>query len=384
MLKVGVAVVTVLAGAVGGAYLLGVVGAPSVVGVENRFGEVTEERSVVESDLTIHNPNPVGVSLGGVTVTHAVSMNGLPMASGTREGIEVGTGNTTLSFTTAMNNSKIPAWWVSHVRGGEHTDLRVNADVHSSLVGRTVAAPGVTRDVDTNVVGGFRSDERRPVNASSPLVTDPVAYVERTDAEWGAVDEETTEVEMTLYVHNPKSYPLVLSEVGYDVSMNGIAVGDGSAARTTTVPPGETVPVEATTAIRTQRLDEWWMSHLRANQTTEVRTRFSLVVDLSAAGGGERRVPLDAFERTVETDLFGNEASAGGESAGTADGANESDRTTATPDDGGDATRTTTGTSTTGPSGSDRTATDTATTTGTPGGTTTDDGLLAVARPGAR
>lgn len=105
-LKAGAAVVTLLAATLWGAFAVGAVGAPSVVGVENRFGTVT---------------------------------------------------------------------------------------ARSSLLGRSVAVPDVTRGVDTNVVGGFRSDERRPVNASSPLVDDPVAYVERTDAEWGEVNEETTE-----------------------------------------------------------------------------------------------------------------------------------------------------------------------------------------------
>ncbi|MFC7137390.1 hypothetical protein ACFQRB_14970 [Halobaculum litoreum] len=69
----------------GGAFALGVVGAPSVVGVENRFGEVTTETTTVESDLIVNNPNPIGVQLGGLTADYAVSMNGITMAEGTKE-----------------------------------------------------------------------------------------------------------------------------------------------------------------------------------------------------------------------------------------------------------------------------------------------------------
>jgi len=95
----------VLGGSVGGAFALGVVGTPSVVGVENRFGEVTNETTTIDSDLTVNNPNPVGVSLGGVTIDYGVSMNDVSMANGTKEGVSVGTGNTSVPFTTELDNS---------------------------------------------------------------------------------------------------------------------------------------------------------------------------------------------------------------------------------------------------------------------------------------
>ena len=380
--KVAVAVVVLLVGTVGGAYALGVVGAPSVVAVENRFGEVNETKSIIRTDMTVHNPNPVGVKLGGTTVDYAVRMNDVRMAEGTNHGVAVGTGNSTLTFETGMNNSKIPAWWVSHVSNDEHTELRVDASVHSSLLGRTFGAPKVTRDVDTNVIGAFRTDEPREINADAAAVTNPVLILERTDASWGAVDRETTEVRMTLYLHNPKSYPITLTSVGYDITMNGIAVGSGEAGHTTTIPPGETVPVEATTHIDTQRLDEWWVSHLERNQVTELRMELYLTVDLSAAGAGERRVKLDEFTQTIETDLFGtkNETAAGAGGAGGTDSTSDGDGT-AEGDAGSEGTTATTDAPTATPTdagGDGATATPAGTASPTTGSatTTTDDGLF--------
>ncbi|QZP39039.1 LEA type 2 family protein [Halobaculum magnesiiphilum] len=386
-------VLLVLGGSVGGAFALGVVGAPSVGGVENRFGEVTNETTVIESDLTVRNPNPIGVDLGGVTVDYGVSMNGIAMANGTKEGVSVGAGNTSVPFTTELDNSKIPAWWVSHVRNGEHTELRVDAKATSSTLGRSYSTQ-VSRDIDTSVIEAFRTDEPKPLNASSPIVSDPVLILERTEAEWGTVNDERTEIGMTLYLHNPKQYPIVVSEIGYDIHMNDVTMGSGEAAKTTTIAPGETVAVEATTAIRTQRLDEWWVSHLRRNQVTDLRMPFYLVIDLSNGGGGEQRIELDSYQRTVETDVFGTKpAGDGAGSDGSADGAGsdgsadgDGDESDGSDSDDGTATDTPTGTdtsdggsgddSTTGTASSTPTATPTATPTSTPDGTETDDGLF--------
>ncbi len=52
--------------AVGGAFALGILGVPSVAAVDNSFGDVTNETTEVETDLTVANPNPVGVGLDGV------------------------------------------------------------------------------------------------------------------------------------------------------------------------------------------------------------------------------------------------------------------------------------------------------------------------------
>ncbi|WP_234972333.1 LEA type 2 family protein [Halobaculum gomorrense] len=373
----------------GGAFALGVVGAPSVVGVENRFGEVTNETTVINTNLTVNNPNLIGVSLGGVTIDYGVSMNGISMANGTNEGVSIGTGNTTVPFSTTLDNSKIPAWWVSHVRNGEHTDLRVDATVTSSLVGQSYSTQ-VTRDVNTSIVDAFRTDEPKPLNASSPVVSDPVLILERTEAQWGTVNDTRTEVEMTLYLRNPKPYPIPVSEIGYNIYMNNITMGSGEAAKATTIGPGETVAVDATTVIRTQRLDEWWVSHLKQNQVTHLRMPFYLVVDLSNGGGGEQRIRLDSYQRTIETDIFGTK-SADGEPTDGADGTANGDGSAGGGSDSDDtATDTPAGTETStatpasdGGSGGDSTATatpsptPTATPTSTPGGTTTtDDGIL--------
>lgn len=328
---VGVLLLVLTAGT-GGALLTGVVGAPGVTDVENRFGAVNDSRTVVHTDLHLHNPNPVGVRLGGTTVNYTVAMNDVALARGGTSGVALPAGNSTTSLSTTMDNERVPAWWVSHVRADETTTVSVDARARFSSVGRSVPVSR-ERTVETDVIGQFRSTEDRPVRSDSPLAPDPVLVVRETDAAWGEVTAERTPIDTRFVVYNPNSSPYVLTEIGYEMTMNDVEVGSGSTERAHVIEPGAEETVDTTTAIRNDRLDEWWVSHLERNQVTDVRIDFYATAELPS--GETVRLPLDAltYTTTVETDVFGtkNATAAGGDGGGAA---GEGDGNASTGDDG--------------------------------------------------
>jgi len=63
--QVGVAAGVVVAVVVG-AFGVGVIGAPGVETVENRFTGVSGNTTTVGTAITVSNPNPVGASLGDI------------------------------------------------------------------------------------------------------------------------------------------------------------------------------------------------------------------------------------------------------------------------------------------------------------------------------
>jgi LEA14-like dessication related protein len=333
---------------------------PSVDGVDNRFGAVNETTTVIESDLQVSNPNPVGATLGGLTVDYAIDMNGIRMATGVREGLSLPRGESALPMTTALENERIPPWWVSHIRNGERTELAVDADIHSSLLGASFGAPKVTRTIETDIVSAFNSTERRPVGGEGPN-GEPVLYIEETSAQWGAVGESATRIDMEFVVNNPNPYPVPVSELSYEATMNGVEMGAGATEGHGVIPPGETRTIRATTVLNNENIDDWWVTHLNDDQVTELRIDFAARVELPT---GTVEIPMDplTYTETIETDIFGTKEGSGeaGEEGGTP---------TATPtDDGEESTATATATD-----GSDGTATATPTPTETP---TDDDGGL--------
>ena len=307
-LRIALLAVLVVAGSIAGAFALGVFGVPSVAAVDNTFGDVTNETTTIETDLVVSNPNPVGIGLDGVSVNYTVSMNDIEMAQGGREGVGIGTGNSTLELETHLRNDGIPAWWVSHVRNGERTTLDIDATATSDRLGRGVDFSR-SREIRTDLLGAFNSDETRPVNANSALTDDPVLYVNETRAEWGSVSESETPIDMAFTVYNPNLEPYAVTEIGYDITMNGVEMGSGQTEEGYVIPSQSTETVEFTTELRNRHLDDWWVTHLdedvRGHQVTGLRIEFYAVIEFP--GGEEATIPLDAltYEETIETDIFG-------------------------------------------------------------------------------
>lgn len=301
------AAIGMLTAGVGGAFALGLVGSPGVVAVENEFGPVEDLNTVIYTDIVLNNPNPIGVQLGGTTVNYTVYMNDVAMAQGSKTGLDVRSGNSTLEFDTEMRNEKIPPWWVSHVRNGERTNVTVDASVRTSILGDRTFAIEQERTVETDIIGQFDSNETRPVNAprTSPVTSNPVLYINRTRARWGNVTPGRTPIDMEFEVYNPQVKPYVITEVGYSIRMNGVPVGNGSSQRNLVIPGGATRTLPTVTRIRNSRLDEWWVTHLRNGQVTHLRIDFHATVELPT--GTEVDVPLDrlTYETVVETDIFG-------------------------------------------------------------------------------
>lgn len=294
-------------GLVVGGFLLGALGVPSVAGLQNDFGDVSQNTTTVESNLTVTNPNPIGVSLGGVTVDYAIDMNDVRMATGTKEGVSIGAGNSTIYLETALNNSAIPAWWASHVANGERTEVSVDATVTSSTLGRSRTFTQ-TRSIETDLIGQFDSEETRPIEANHALVDDPVLYVNETTASWGRVSDAETPIDMGFTLYNPNVEPYTFSELRYDVSMNGVQLGQGATEDPVVIPGGSTATLDAEAAIRNQHLDDWWVTHLNetphGHQVSRFRIEFEAVVELPT--GDRVTVPLDELthEQYVGTDVF--------------------------------------------------------------------------------
>jgi LEA14-like dessication related protein len=229
------------------------------------------------------------------------------MAAGGREGVSVASGNSSIAFETNLTNDAIPPWWRSHVRNDERTTVAIDATVTSDLLGRSANLTR-TREVETDLIGAFTSEETRPVNADAPLVDDPVLYVNETRGRWGTVSETETPIELEFDAYNPNLEPYVVTEIGYDVTMNGVEMGSGSTEEEYVIPSYGSETIELTAALRNERLDEWWVTHLdesvNGHQVSDLRIEFYAVVELPT--GEEITVPLDAltYEETVETDIF--------------------------------------------------------------------------------
>jgi len=151
-------------------------------------------------------------------------------------------------------------------------------DAESGLVGRVLASwPGrVAVGVVVLVVVLL-------VLAAVGVVGAPsTGLVDRGD--WGTVTDERTEVITTVWVDNPNPVSATLGNtlsVDYEVGMNGVVLAEGDRSDLA-VPPGNTTH-QLRTDLLNDRLPEWWVAFVRANETVELAVDATLTVDTPVA-----------------------------------------------------------------------------------------------------
>lgn len=270
---------TVSSVAVAGGVAAGVLGVPSA-GLVDRgdWGTVTDDRIEVETTYWVDNPNPVGLSSNGTEIDYELALNDVVLANGTKRGVAVPRGNATGNVTTTIDQGAIPAWFRSHVRDGERSAVAVGLDASVPVAGQTfrASAPTITRNVSTNVTGSMAASLAR-YEGNHPAGV-PVVEVRDTEVTWGEVTESETPIRATFVVHNPNPTVLPVPAFAGELSGNGVKLADWNASEVQvteapddgTIGPGETERITFEAEMRNERLDEWFTSHVREGERTNL------------------------------------------------------------------------------------------------------------------
>lgn len=279
--------------------------APTVTDTDREWGAVTDETTAVESRFTVDNPNEGQLNeFLSVDVDQRVTINGVEVADDTTKLGSLTAGTDRYGATAHLDNSKVPEWWAAHVNDGERSTVRVDpavtADVQFTKFDVGVDAHENT--VETDLLAEMNDGGRQDLAVRGRTV----AVVQDTSADWGRADAQQTPIVVTATIENTRSVPVTVRDLDYVVRMNDVTVADDRAAESHTIAPGETETVEFGLVLDSQRMDEWWVSHVRNDETTTMETSATLTVE---AGGDSERVDLSSMTgtSTVETDFLGQE-----------------------------------------------------------------------------
>ena len=158
--------------------------------------------------------------------------------------------------------------------------------------------------MQTNLLDPLETDREREFSAFGR----PVLVVEETNAQWGQATTERTPINTSATVENQLPVPLPISEIQYTIRMNGIVVGAGTTGDRIVIPTEGSRQITTQAEIDNSQLDEWWVTHLRNNETTQFSVEFNATIEY---GGVERQLPLEflTYNRTVQTDMLDTEQS---------------------------------------------------------------------------
>jgi LEA14-like dessication related protein len=275
---------------------------PRVENVDREWGSVTDETTEIRSSVTVVNPNSGPVAdLLRLSVGETVTIEGVTVAD---DRTAVGTldpGPNDVSHVVRMDNAAVPRWWARHVNSGERSTV-VASPTATADVGFTkfdVRLQSRESTFETDLLGGLGSTNPQPLTIEGQ----EVGTVLETRAEWGEATVERTPVEVSVRVENTAPVPITISDLGYDVRMNDVVVGNGTSSGSVQVPAGATRTLTYTLVLDSQSMDEWWVTHVRNGERTVVS--YDAAVTVSVRDRSER-VPVAALStnQTVETDVL--------------------------------------------------------------------------------
>ncbi len=276
--------------------------APQALSTDSEFATVESDAATVDSEIVVRNPNDVAVP-GGVDLTYVVRLNDVRVARGHEAGVAIPPGNTTIETTATFDNTEIPAWWVTHVNRNESSTMRTTADV--GLAGLPVGPTLTVRrtEVETDFLGALKRDEP----ARLALNDTEILRVGNQSGRWGEADAERTPLVVSNELENVHERPVEIAGTVYEIRMNDVVVGAGETTEGITLAPGESATYDIEAAIDTQRMQQWWVSHLRNDETTDLRVEVFAVAEVD---GERERLPLTVYERRAvfETDFLGSGA----------------------------------------------------------------------------
>ncbi len=298
--------ILVIIALIGATIAFGVLAAdrPQIESVDNEWGTVTDERTEVETQVVVDNPLLLRVGDAAAAISYTISVNEIVIASERENQVRLAGSTSTVTVSTWIDNDQIPVWWTSHVNRNETTEVRIEPNVTVDYTATQLPADRWTynRTVQTDLLKPLQANQSQQFEAYDRTVF----VVEETNAQWGNATEDRTPIEAEATVTNPTRLPVPITEIGYTVRLNDIVVGEGVAAEQTVIGPGSTQTIEVNAAIDNSVLDEWWVTHLQNDETSNLTVDFTATLEYA---GIQREVPLDflSYDHTFETDLLGNQ-----------------------------------------------------------------------------
>lgn len=305
LVTAGIALVVVLAGTGFGLYLFGIIGVPSVtVADPGDWGEVTEEETEIITTVEVKNPNPIGINLASFDADYDISMNDVTVATGNKSGLNLDPGNNTLKLRTNLQNDKLQPWWVTYVRNNETIDMTASGTAkvgtpmgkfshdftqNQTMLSNSTPMISALSEAASSVEGTYTKEIDAGVTSAS------AGYEIRDgSAKWGEVTENTTTVLFTFEIHNPGDVPVpaVPEGVQVDLEMNDVEMFTGgeeamtvrNTASDALIQPGDTQTVVLAIDMDNDKIDDWFTSHVRNDEHTQVDASFRLTFEHEGSG----------------------------------------------------------------------------------------------------
>lgn len=244
---------------------------PIVKSITHSWGTVSYEKIIVESKVTLVNPNPLAISIGKkIGIKFTVAINDIPLIQGEKTRGELKEGEFTINFITEFDLTKVQTWWVSHLSNEEKSQVSIEGEVFleigSSRIVLLHKGP-VTREFETDIVSKIKLEEPKDVPENMELFR---VTIKSISSSWGEVNYEHTNINSIVTIYNPNNFPIPVPQFSYIIKLNDVIVGEGSRLSVAILSRKADTLLTVTTTIDNGKLDDWIVSHINNGESSNL------------------------------------------------------------------------------------------------------------------
>jgi LEA14-like dessication related protein len=273
------------------------------------WGSVTADTTEIIGTIRVYNPNPI--SLPVKKMTYDITMAGVNMGSGESPGFHIAKqAESPIKVTAKIDNSKIPIFWVEHLKNQEKSEASIGIKVTFDLKITDFTFPfNVQRPIDTNFLAALNNVTpillEKKVNV--PVIGEQTVFratLESLSGKWGMITTDTSEILLSLGIRNENIYPLVAPKMEYGAEINNITLASGEAPMQFVSQPNSTGNINMSIKLDNSRIDDWFVTHIQQGEKSTFKISVALVFDIPAYG--PLSIPIWESSQEIVTDILGN------------------------------------------------------------------------------
>lgn len=126
-------------------------------------------------------------------------------------------------------------------------------------------------------------------------------YGIKDKGDWGEIEDNTVAVISSMYVYNPNSFGLNLSNVNasYEMKMNDITLAKGNKSGIA-IPEDKNKTINLTSRLKTGKVPDWWASHLQNRESSNLELPIEIDAKVFSRSFSFSTV---AYTDTIQTDI---------------------------------------------------------------------------------
>jgi len=117
---------------------------------------------------------------------------------------------------------------------------------------------------------------------------------------WGTVTQSTSEILTDIVVYNPNPIPIPIKGIQVDIFMNNVKFGEGENIGSAEIKANGETTIRLSTKIDNKKIPDWWVSHLKNSETTQISLKGNVIFDLKIT---EFKWPFEQSS-ALQTDLL--------------------------------------------------------------------------------